>query len=115
MVLRKPEQQATEPEPKQPVNLAEDEKAMRITAQHASDYSDLWMQAYATAEHRLRSRMPELRKGDLMRVEPPDFPAAAARIADAVLDEWRMVQRTHLEHRSMEQALSKMRRVNLGE
>ena len=100
-----------EPEPKQPVNLSEDDKAMRITAQHSSDYSDLWIQAYATANARLRARMPEVRQGSLMGVEPPNFPDAAARIADAVLDEWRIVQRSHMERQGIVQAMQHMRRV----
>ena len=66
----------------------------RATAECAREYSDLWTWAYVHAADRLRTRVtalsPEYMTAGI------DYSSAAARIADATLDEYRTFQ--HRKH-----------------
>ena len=109
MVLKKPEQPAAEAAGDDRVNhLSDDERAMRVTAQHAENYADLWTYAYVHASKRIRERSaaltPEYHTAGIINNE------TAARIADAVMDEWRITQRRLLNDGSVTAAMSRMRR-----
>ena len=106
MVL--PKKPAAEPAVEDRVHhLADDERAMRVTTQHASDYADLWVQAYVGAAKRLRDRTMDLRSDH--NTAGIDYRTAAAHIADATLDEYRRTQRSLIEQRSITAAMNRLR------